>query len=454
MFRRLKEAFERVSRSQSEWEGLLPAGRIQAACAAAEYQDNSTVYTASVTVQAFLGQLMQSDRSCQRAVAGIVAHRAANEMEPCSSDNGAFVKARQRIPEAVFRTLFEESGRGVETHADPKWLWRNRRVHIADGSTLQIADSEQNRAEYPLQKTLTPGCSYPIVRILLVFSFAVGTVLEGVLAPYRGKGTGETGLLRSLADRFEPGDVILGDRYFAGWWDIAFWQRRGVDLVTCLPASRRADFRKGTRLGPDDHLVAWKRTARPEWLTREEVSDFPEEMTLREVRVVVNKPGFRTKVVIVVTTLLDADEFPTEALAELYRRRWQAELNIRSLKTHMGMERLSTRSPEMVRKEFLMFLTAYNLVRQRAMEAASASVEPWQLSFKGTQQVLLEFLPRFHHCASKDHWADEVLRAIAQLEVGDRPDRVEPRALKKRPRDFPPLKEPRTKFKNRLRSNP
>lgn len=454
MFGRLQKAFETVRRGGRELEGLLPTSRIVEACVAEEYQDKSTVYTAPLTFHTFLGQAMQADRSCQRAVAGVLADRAANGEEPCSADTGGYVKARQRIPERVFRRIFQQSGREGEALVDGRWLWRGRRVRVVDGSTLQIEDTDENRAEYPLQSGLKEGCSFPVVRILVVFSLAVGVALEGILQPYKGKGTGETAMLRSLETAFQPSDVILGDRYFAGWWDIAWWRMRGVDLVTCLPASRRADFRRGTRLGKDDHLVAWRRTERPEWLTPEEAAAFPEELTLREVRVRVNVPGFRTRVVIVVTTLLDPEEFPAQEIADLYRRRWQAELNLRSLKTHMEMEHLRTKHPETVRKEFLTHLTAYNLVRRVAIEAALATErEPWRISFKGTLQTLLEFLPRLHHSQSLSDWTEHCLKAIAQLTVGDRPDRVEPRAKKRRPRDFPILKENRSDYKNRLKQN-
>jgi hypothetical protein len=454
MFSRLQKAFEAVRRGGRELEGLLPSSQIAAACVAERYQDKATVYTAPLTIHTFLGQAMQADRSCQRAVAGVLADRSANGRDPCSADTGGYVKARQRIPEGVFRRIFQQSGRDAEALADDRWLWQGRRVRIVDGSTLQIEDTDENRAEYPLQNGLTEGCSFPVVRILVVFSLVVATVLEGVLQPYKGKGTGETAMLRSLAPAFQPSDVILADRYFAGWWDIAWWLMRGVDLVTCLPASRRADFRRGKRLGKDDHLVTWCRTARPEWLTPEEAAAFPVEITLREVRVHVNIPGFRTQVVIVVTTLLDPETFSAREIAGLYRRRWQAELNLRSLKTHMEMEHLRTKHPETVRKEFLTHLTAYNLIRRVTVEAALASgKEPWQISFKGTLQTLLEFLPRLRHSRSLADWTEHCLKAIAQLSVGNRPDRVEPRAKKRRPRDFPVLKESRRNYKNRLKQN-
>lgn len=206
-----------------------------------------------------------------------------------------------------------------------------------------------------------------------MFSLAVGVVLEAALSPDRGKGTGETGLLRTLADRFAPGDVLLGGRYFSGSWDIAFWQPRGVDLVVSNSKSRRSDFRRGRRCGPEDHLITWRRTARSDWLTPAEAAAWPETLTLWELRIRVGAPGFRTQVLVVITTLLDPAAYPAAAIWELYRRRWQAELNLRSLKSELGIEHLRCKSPTMVRKEFALALTAYNALRGLSADVSAAT---------------------------------------------------------------------------------
>jgi hypothetical protein len=259
-------------------------------------------------------------------------------------------------------------------------------------------------------------------------------------------------MLRDLADVFHRGDVLLGDRYFSGFWDLAWWLHRKVDVVTRMNASRTSDFRRGRRLGKNDHLITWRRTARPEWLTRAQAAELAGQLVLREIRVEVKIPGFRTKSVLVLTTLLDPLAYPAAKLAELYRRRWQAELNLRSFKTDMQMEQLRTKHPETVRKEFAMHLLAYNCVRRVALEAARDSGRPpWQISFKGTLQSLLEFLTRFHQAPSLVGWVDELLATAGQLHVGHRPDRIEPYAVKRRQKDYPRLNEPRQKYKRRLR---
>jgi len=444
------DALRQVRRGDFELHALLPADDITAALTETGYRDRGRLYTAVGTVINFLGQVLRADRSCQRAVHAISAQRVASGQRPGSADTGGYCKARQRLPEDCCQRLMRQSGKKLEALAPDAWRWQGRRVRIADGSTLKIADTARNRAAYPLQRGLVAGTSFPIVRILVLFSLAVGGVLDGVLSPYQGKGTGETAMLRTLADHFEPDDVLLGDRYFSGFWDMAWWQQRGVDVVSRLSNGRRCDFRRGRRLGPDDHIVEWKRTAQPDWLSADAAADYPARLEIREVRVRVAVPGFRVKHVIVVTTLLDAERYPAAALADLYRRRWQAELHLRSLKTQMRMEHLVTKSPDMIRKEFAMHLLAYNCVRRVMVEAAvQAGIEPWQISFKGAWQSLTEFLTRLHGCPDVLVWLTALLERVAQQEVGHRPDRHEPYRIKRRPKDFPFLKQPRMKYKNR-----
>lgn len=232
----LKAAFSKVGRGEYAAEGLLPGGEIQTAFDDAGYLDRGVLYTAVTTVQTFLMQLLRADRSCQQAVCGVAAHRAAHGKRACSADTGGYCKARQRLPEAGCYDLLRRSGRQLEEQAPPDWRWQGRSVRVVDGSTLRIADTAANRQEYPLQSGLKPGCHFPVVRILVVFSLAVGVVLEAALRPYKGKGTGETGMLRELADQFRPGDVLLGDRYFAGFWDLA--EQRQRRAVACVDDER------------------------------------------------------------------------------------------------------------------------------------------------------------------------------------------------------------------------
>jgi hypothetical protein len=280
-------------------------------------------------------------------------------------------------------------------------------------------------------------------------------VIDAALGRYQGKQTGENALLRTL-DAFEPGDVLLADRYFSGYFDIVHWQQRGVDVVTQLHQRRRCDLRRGRRLGPNDHVVVWTKPPRPDWMDEATYADMPEHLVVREVRVRIAVAGFRTKVVVVVTTLLDADVYSARDLAELYRARWHAELDLRSLKITLGMDVLRCKSPAMVRKEVWAHMLAYNLIRTLMAKAAEQTgCTPRDLSFKGTLQTMKEFAERLldgRGCnrAALHEW---LLLAVAAHQVNDRPDRVEPRARKRRPKQYPRLMQPRRAAQKQLTVN-
>jgi putative transposase len=279
-----------------------------------------------VTVWVFLSQCLSPDHSCRDAVARLVAWRLACGWKPCSADTGAYCTARSDLPEDVLHRLVRETARETEDQSPAVWLWRGRKVRVVDGSTATMPDTLENQAAYPQQKSQKPGCGFPIARILVIFSLSVGTVLEAAIGKYKGKQTGENSLLRELYDVLADGDVILADRYFSGWSDIALPSRRGIDVVVRKHQLRRTDFREGKRLGKDDHLVSWSKPERPKGMSKQEYAALPAEWTLREVRVRVARKGFRTRSLVVVTTLTDAEQYPSEEIAVLYRRRWDAEV--------------------------------------------------------------------------------------------------------------------------------
>jgi hypothetical protein len=311
-----------------------------------------------------------------------------------------------------------------------------------------MPDTPENQAAYPQQKTQKPGCGFPIARILVIFSLSVGTVLEATISKYQGKQTGENSLFRRLYDALAEGDIILADRYFSGWSDIALPLARGVDIVVRKHQGRWTDFRTGERLGKDDHLVSWTRPKRPKWMSAEQYVTLPDELTLREVRIRVAQKGFRTKSLVVVTTLLDAERYPPEEIALLYRRRWQAELHLRSLKIVLQMDHLRCKTPERVRNEFFTHLLGYNLIRGvMASAALQSGRSPWEISFKGTLQTLSHFLPILLSRISSDAWCAALLTAVATHVVGDRPDRFEPRLVKRRAKPYKHLREPRQNYK-------
>ena len=409
------------------------------------------VYTPAVTVWVFLAQCLSPDHSCRDAVAQLAAWLTAQGQRPCSPNTGAYCTARDQLPEAACHRLVCRTGKGLEDEAPPEWLWKGRRVRVVDGATVTMPDTPENQAEYPQAKTQRPGCGFPIARIVVVFSLAVGTVLEAAIGQYRGKQTGENSMFRTLHDVLFKGDVVLADRYFSGWFDLALLVERGVDVVIRKHQLRATDFRTGVRLGHDDHLVFWNKPPRPKWMTRSTYAALPEFLILREVRVRVKQRGFRSKSLLVVTSLLSPAGYAADEIADLCRRRWEAELHLRSIKCVLQMDHLRCKTPHRVRNEFWMHLLAYNLVRRAmAMAAFQSGATPWQVSFKGALQTLNHFLPQLGSATSVTAICEALVRGIAAHVVGNRPDRYEPRVKKRRPKEYDLMTKPRAEYKRQV----
>jgi len=431
--------------------GLLPEDRILEAFGRARWFWQGWIYTPATTLWVFLAQCLSPDHSCREAVAQLISWRLARGLEPCSAETGAYCSARERIPEEACLKLVRQTGRAIEEQAPTEWRWLSRRVLDVDGSTITMPDTPANQAEYPQVSGQRRGCGFPIARIVVVFSLAIGTVLDAAIGKYQGKQTGENSLFRTLHGLLQEGDVVLADRYFSGWFDLALLQQRCVDMVVRKHQLRSTDFRTGKRLGPHDQLVCWTKPARPDWMSPEEYAALPDQLTLREVRVVVHQKGFRTKELVIVTTLLDPESYPAEEIAVLYRRRWQAELNLRSLKIVLQMDQLRCLTPHRVRNEFYMHLVAYNLIRQlMAIAAQAADRHPWTISFKGTLQTIANLLPLLHTCLTTADWCQTLLDTIATHKVGNRPNRFEPRVRKRRPKKYKLMREPRENYRRRM----
>jgi len=428
---------------------LLPQDRILKAFGVARAAWQGWVYTPAITIWVFLSQCLSQDHSCRDAVARLIAWRLAQGLPPCSADTGAYCTARSNLPEEALHALVRDTGKQVEDESPEDWLWLGRKVRVVDGSTVTMADTPQNQAAYPQQKSQKPGCGFPIARILVIFSLSVGTVLEAAIGKYQGKQTGENSLLRRLYEVLAEGDVILADRYFSGWCDMALLLQRGIDVVVRKHQLRRTDFRSGKRLGKDDHLVVWSRPQRPSWMSVEQYEMLPDELTLREVRVRMVQPGFRTRSLVVVTTLTNAAQYPPAEIAVLYRRRWDAELHLRSLKIVLQMDQLRCKTPQRVHNEFWTHLLGYNLIRGVMASAAFESDRrPWEISFKGALQTLSHFLPILLSRISNEAWCSALLVAIATHIVGHRPDRFEPRKVKRRRKHYQYLCKQRHQYKS------
>jgi hypothetical protein len=426
---------------------VLPAERLEQILEQEGANGRDCVFTPELILWAFLSQVISPDGSCREAVARVLAWLVSRGERPCSPQTDPYCKARKRLPEKLFERLTRETGRTLHQQVADEWLWNERRVKPVDGTTVSMADTPANQAAYPQASRQKSGLGFPIMRVVVVFSLACGTVLDAAIGRYKGKQTGENALLRSLEKSFEPGDVLLADRYFSGYCDLVWWQERGVDVVTRMNERRRCDMRRGTRLGPNDHIVAYpKPTIRPGWMEKAAFANLPDELQVREVRVRIAERGFRTKEVVVVTTLLDHENYSATELAKLYLARWHAELDLRSLKTTLGMDVLRCKSPQMVRKELWAHLLAYNLIRTvMAQAAVTHETPPRAISFKGTLQTMQAFAERLKDATGEtaDQLYERLLSAIAAHRVGDRPNRIEPRACKRRPKAYPLLIEPR-----------
>ena len=437
------------------WAHYLPAAAVHRAVREAGGVFRERLFTPAVTLWTFLTQLLDENHSCRQAVARLLAFRVACGLPPCSPDTGAYCKARARLPEEALARLTRATGRDLMDQADGQWLWKGRRVQVVDGTALSMPDTPENAKEYPKQRNLPPGVGFPLLRLVVVFSLAVGTALDAAMGPLRGKKTGEVSLFRALRGVLEAGDVLLADRLYATFWDVARAVAAGVDVVMRLHASRAAVWFGGRGHGTGNRRVWWRKPPRPEWMSPADYDALPEWLRLRAVRVDVRQRGFRTRQFVVVTTLTDAAAYTGEDIAELYRRRWQAELYLRSLKTTLQMDILRGQTPAVVRNEVWGHLLAYNVIRTvMAQGAATAGVRPDQLSFAGALQTVNAFLPHLRTARTLDEaaalWGALVV-AVAYHRVGNRPDRIEPRAVKRRPKHYPKLAVPRAEARRRLK---
>jgi Transposase DDE domain len=427
---------------------LLSRSRVAAACRAVGHQWRERIYTPWITLSLFLSQVLSEDHSCEEAVDRLQKARYDQGLPPVSTETTSYCDARTRLPEGLCWELVRGTGRAIHEKADISWLFHGRPVKILDGSTVLMPDTPRNQEAYPQPSSQAPGLGFPIARLLVIFSLAVGTVLEAAMGRYQGKRTSELALLRMVIDHFRPGDIVLADRFFCSYWVIAALQARGVDVVVRLHQGRAADFRCGHRWGRGDHVVIWNKPAeRPDWMSRAEYEAMPDRLVIREVRVRVQDPTKRVRRLVIATTLVEARTYRAKELGGLFRQRWHAELDLRSLKTHMHMEMLRTRSPELVRKEVAAHLLAYNLIRGVMAEAARVGgIKPRQVSFKGAQHTVREFEASHLYDPERiERDLPRLVSLIGQKRVGDRPDRYEPRAVKRRPKPHPLLRMTRAK---------
>ena len=391
------------------------------------------LYPPATTLSIFMRQTLEADASCQNAVNGWAAQRAADGLRACSVRTGGYCRARQRLPLEMVSALARHTGRLLSQKAHTRWRWRGRAVKLVDGTGLSMPDTPENQAVYPQPSTQATGVGFPLARLVMVICLATGAALDAAIGPHRGKGSGELGLVRQVLGSLRPGDVMLADALYCNYFLIATLMAAGVDVLFEQNGSRTTDFRRGQSLGTRDHVVRWPKPAsRPQWMTPEQYANAPDEIVLREC-----KAAHR----VLVTTLLDHRRVSKDDLSKLYARRWNVELDLRNLKTTTGMDVLRCQTPEMNDKQLWVHLLAYNVIRLLMAQAASnADVDPRNLSFKHTLQLWTQWVA----CGLPAAYdGGRLFVLIAQCQVGHRPGRIEPRMRKRRPKPFPWLKTPR-----------
>lgn len=449
------------SRTQSKVDRIFafvmdcvrPVAEVDRICSLLGYKYRDRVYSPMVTVWLFISQVLSRDHSCQQAVNRFLAYRTAKGItQQIASNTTAYCKARSRLPEELFERLMQWTAEKCHEAVDEQWLLCGRVVEAVDGWTLSMPDTEGNQREYPQQKSQRKGCGFPIMRMVGLFSIVTGAVHGAAFASYQGKETGETSLLRSIMHRILPGRILLADRYYASFWLLASCNQLKIDLVARAHHLRTIDFRRGKKLGSFDQQTEYQKPPRPKWMSQEDYDSYPASISVRHIRYKVPRQGFRTREVTVVTTLLDAELYSVEDLSNLYRRRWDVELHIRSLKTHMQMEHLRCKCPQMVRKEVHCHLIGYNLVRASMIASALRfSWKPTRLSFTNAMQAFEDFATSIRLQAGrvKAQW-NTLLQTTAERKVGWRPGRQEERVVKKRPKSYKLMKTPRKPNRNRF----
>jgi hypothetical protein len=395
------------------------------------------VFPPTETLAMFLGQALSPDGSCRQAVDDAIVQQLLSGGVPQSTNTSAYCQARARLPLPMLSTLTCAVGGIVAAEAPVQWHWQGRPVRLVDGTTVTLPDTAENQALYPQSCSQKAGLGFPIMRIVALMCLATGGLLNAAFGPCQGKGSDEQSLLRLMLETLQPGEILIGDAYYATYFLLCALIAQGVDgLFEQYGARKRCtDFRLGQILGVRDHrVVLTKPKKKPDWMSQEAYDQAPATLTVRE---------FQAGGKIMVTTLLCPKQAPKARLRQLYACRWTMELDLRNIKTTLGMEQLRCKTPEMAHKELWVYLLAYHLIRLLMTQAARLTDQlPRQLSFKHTVQMWISWQQRRGTTCDTVIF-QALLVLIAKPQVGLRPGRIEPRALKRRLKNYPLLTQPR-----------
>jgi hypothetical protein len=411
----------------------------------------SRLFSKENTFWAFFSQVLDADGGCMEVIRKLQSYASIKGIKIPSSSTASYCTARKKLPEQMLSDILAHTADRLELMPETGIL-NNRRVIVVDGTGVSMPDTSQNQEVWPQLSSQKAGCGFPTARICACFSLASGALLSYAIG---NKKNNELPLFRKQWHIFKQGDIFLGDKGFCSYFDIANLKKQGVDSVITLarrPPGTTANCHK--ILGPDDLLIAWERpvcTATMAY-SKDEWAMLPKKLILRQIKVSVDTPGFRTKGFYIITTLIDAVQYTAAELAELYFKRWDVELFFRDIKTTMGMDILRCQTPEMIRKEILMHFIAYNCVRRLMYEAAEeADLEVRVVSFKGSLQALRNWEPHLNQAkvsqAERFRLVSDLYDAITNTPIRQRPGRSEPRCIKRRPKSYQLLTAPRHEMK-------
>lgn len=433
---------------------LLTREHVLSVLKAEGHRYKQNVFCPLVTLWGWLSQSLSQDKSLNEAVRRILAHRVANGLPACSASSASYSNARSRFPLSVMKRLAKEVGRNVHRSADEEWHWRGRDVYLVDGTGLSMPDTVENQAIYPQSQTQAPGIGFPAMRAVAMISLPTGAVVDFDFARITGKGTGEGKLLRGMLPNMKRGDVIVADRLYPSYVTVAALKNYGVDMVSVSHHARTVDFSEGIQLGENDHIVEWHMERHQKRrVDCEEFDAMPRSVFVREFVIEIEGRNGGKEPAIVVTTITDPT-VPQKELSDLYWRRWNCELDLRSIKQSLHLDVLRCKTPEMVAKEIFAHLLAWNLLRGVMTESAKKSgLMPRQISVKATMQTVESFTPAMMTTDSGEVLYNALLTTVAAHRVGNRPGRLEPRYKKRRPSWNEYMTIPRSKSRRRLASD-
>lgn len=430
---------------------LLPSEVIEQAIVELKIKYKERLFTPFVTLWTFLSQVLDTDKSCHNAVSKTIAYLTGEGVEIPSTDTSAYCQARARLPEKLLQQLFGQTAQNLEEKVTAEHLWCGRHVKVIDGSTVSMPDTIQNQSAYPQPKTQKAGCGFPIAKIGVIFSLATGAAITLCIDVMN---THDIKLARKLYQFLNPLDILLGDRAFCAYADLISIKKLNCDAVFRKHQSRNTTTRKGKIIGSSDKLVIWHKPHKcPKGLSESEFAALPLTLVVREIYYYIFIPGFRTQQVSLITTLLDTKTYPSLKIVKLYGFRWEVEVNLKHLKTTLGMDVLRCKTPSMVRKEIFVHLLAYNLLRSLMWSAGTTyGSPPLRLSLQGSRHHLNNFMTQLLAAfnTKKERIYRTLLKVIAHKAVLLRPGRSEPRVRKRRPKAYPLMTKSRHELREQL----